>query len=93
MVTCKFRIINVSILLLIGASLPGRLPLHHEFTIPLVDQVNQWVTYGSRVIPHPPDETLTTWWIGINDTGDSNRNTTVRVLEPVFEKKKVMHGP
>jgi len=78
---------------LIGAPLPDRLPLHHEFTISLVDQVNQWVTSGSRVIPHPPDETLTTWWIGINDTGDSNRNTTVRVLKPVFEKKEVTHEP
>jgi len=67
--------------------------LHHEFTISLVDQVNQWVTYGSGVIPHPTDETPTTWWIGINDTGDSNRNTTVRVLKPVFEKKEVTHGP
>jgi len=92
MVICKFRIIDVIILLLIEAFLPGRLPLHHEFTIPLVDQVDQWITYGSRVIPHPSDETLTTWWIGINDTGDSNRNTTVRVLKAVFGRKEVSYG-
>lgn len=53
------------------------LPLHHDFTTPLVDQVNQWATYASAVVPHPADETLTTWWIGINDTGDTVGNASV----------------
>lgn len=57
-----------------------RLPLHHNYTVPLVDQVNQWVAYASVVLPHPPRETLTTWWIGINDTGDTTTNTTVRLI-------------
>jgi hypothetical protein len=61
-----------------GADIDGTLlPLHHNFTIPLVDQVKQWATYAADVIPHPADETLTTWWIGINDTGDTVTNTTI----------------
>jgi hypothetical protein len=43
------------------------------------DQVNQWVTYASKVIPHPVAETLTAWWIGINDTGDTLTNASARV--------------
>ncbi|KAJ7935723.1 hypothetical protein B0H13DRAFT_2227081 [Mycena leptocephala] len=61
------------------------LPLHHNFTIPLVDQVNQWVTYASKVIPHPVAETLTAWWIGINDTGDTLTNASARITDfPAF---------
>lgn len=55
----------------------ARLPRHHDFTVPLVDQVKQWIVYASAVIPHPPRETLTAWWIGINDTGDTVDNHTV----------------
>ncbi|KAI0738350.1 hypothetical protein C8Q80DRAFT_1208463 [Daedaleopsis nitida] len=53
------------------------LPLHHEWCVDLVDQVNEWTQYGFDVIPHPPGETLTTFWIGINDTGDTVHNTTL----------------
>jgi len=61
-----------------GSDIDGTLlPLHHNFTIPLVDQVKQWLTYAADVIPHPADETLTTWWIGINDTGDTITNATI----------------
>ncbi|KAI1793243.1 hypothetical protein LXA43DRAFT_1001538 [Ganoderma leucocontextum] len=52
------------------------LPLHTNFTIDLTDQVNQWATYASDVIPHPPEETMVAWWIGINDTGDTVSNST-----------------
>ncbi|KAI0671001.1 hypothetical protein C8Q78DRAFT_830395 [Trametes maxima] len=53
------------------------LPLHHNFTVDLVDEVKQWVAYASDIVPHPPAETLVAWWIGINDTGDTlNRNDT-----------------
>lgn len=61
----------LDILFLLDQIIFHRLPLHHNFTIPLVDQVNQWATYASDVIPHPKGETLTAWWIGINDTGDT----------------------
>ena len=53
------------------------LPLHHDFTVPLIDQVAQYVEYAADVLPHPEGETLTAWWIGINDTGDTVGNTTV----------------
>ncbi|KAF7365144.1 Carbohydrate esterase family 16 protein [Mycena venus] len=64
------------------------LPLHHNFTIPLVDQVNQWVTYASKVIPHPTAETLTAWWIGINDTGDTLGNASI-VSFPAFWEQEM----
>jgi len=61
-----------------GANIDGNiLPLHHNFTVPLVDQVTQWVTYAKDVIPHPVKNTLTAWWIGINDTGGTVSNTTI----------------
>ncbi|KAH9838700.1 uncharacterized protein C8Q71DRAFT_752519 [Rhodofomes roseus] len=61
-----------------GADIDGNiLPLHHNFTIPLVDQVKQWVTYAKDVVPHPVKNTLTAWWIGINDTGDTISNATI----------------
>jgi hypothetical protein len=53
------------------------LPLHHNYTIPLVDQVAQYVKYASKVLPHPKGKTLTAWWIGINDTGDVLNNVGV----------------
>ncbi|KAF8895326.1 hypothetical protein BD779DRAFT_1668620 [Infundibulicybe gibba] len=61
------------------------LPLHHNFTIPLVDQVNQWATFASKVIPHPDGQTLTTWWIGINDTGDTVTNSTILDFNAFWE--------
>ncbi|KAK0464468.1 uncharacterized protein EV420DRAFT_1618320 [Desarmillaria tabescens] len=48
------------------------LPRHHDFTVPLVDQVNQWVT-------------LTAWWIGINDTGDTVDNHTITDINAFWE--------
>ncbi|TBU52323.1 hypothetical protein BD310DRAFT_940487 [Dichomitus squalens] len=53
------------------------LPLHHNFSVDLVDQVRQWALYAADVVPHPPEKTLTAFWIGINDTGDTLRNTTL----------------
>ncbi|KAL1736516.1 hypothetical protein EV714DRAFT_279088 [Schizophyllum commune] len=44
------------------------LPLHHDFTVPLVDQVRQYVEYAAD-------------WIGINDTGDTVGNTTLDFVE------------
>ncbi|KAF8585702.1 carbohydrate esterase family 16 protein [Ramaria rubella] len=61
-----------------GADISGDLlPLHHNFTVPLVDQVNQWARFGADIIPHPQDESLVAWWIGINDTGDTVDNKTI----------------
>lgn len=52
--------------------------MHHNFTVPLVDQVNQWEQYAADILPNSPDSTLVAWWIGINDTGDTLKNATVR---------------
>lgn len=61
-----------------GSDIDGALlPLHHDFTIPLTNQVTQWLTYASKFIPHPASETLTAWWIGINDTGDTLGNASI----------------
>ncbi|KAG7440876.1 uncharacterized protein BT62DRAFT_909739 [Guyanagaster necrorhizus] len=69
-----------------GSDIDGNLlPLHHDFTVPLVDQVNQWVLYASEAIPHPLRETLTAWWIGINDTGDTVDNHTITDINAFWE--------
>lgn len=61
-----------------------RLPLHHNFTVDLVDEVKQWVQFASHVVPHPAAETLVAWWIGINDTGDTlNRNVRATSRSPI----------
>ncbi|KAF9019018.1 hypothetical protein BDZ89DRAFT_1093987 [Hymenopellis radicata] len=60
-----------------GSDVDARLtPKHRPFTIPLMDQVRQWVSFASSVIPHPERETLTVWWIGINDCVDPTKNTS-----------------
>ncbi|CAK5284159.1 unnamed protein product [Mycena citricolor] len=69
-----------------GSDISGDLlPLHHPFTTSLVNQVKQWATYGSSVIPHPANETLTAWWIGINDTGDSLTNASITDFNAFWE--------
>ncbi|EIW59682.1 uncharacterized protein TRAVEDRAFT_121791 [Trametes versicolor FP-101664 SS1] len=64
------------------------LPLHHNFTVDLVDEVKQWVQFASHVVPHPAAETLVAWWIGINDTGDTlNRNLTETEFRAFWEQE------
>jgi hypothetical protein len=73
--------VGVSDLLMMNGGLTRtRLPLHHNFTVPLIDQVKQYITYASYVLPHPKGRTLTAWWIGINDTGDTIGNVRSCVL-------------
>ncbi|KAL0064800.1 hypothetical protein AAF712_008197 [Marasmius tenuissimus] len=63
------------------------LPRHHDYTLQLVEQVDQWIQYASDVIPHPDNETLTAWWIGINDTGDSFGNSSIPDFRAFWEKE------
>jgi hypothetical protein len=63
------------------------LPLHHNHTLPLVDQVELFVKYGAHVLPHPAGETLATWWIGINDCGDAATNTTITDYNEFWEEQ------
>ncbi|CAG8306829.1 unnamed protein product [Penicillium salamii] len=48
-------------------------PLHHNFTVSLVDQVNQFKQYGHPALKHTikTQSTLVAIWIGINDINDS----------------------
>jgi len=48
------------------------LPLHHNFTVPLVDAITQWSTFARPVIPVNLAKALVTVFIGINDISDSD---------------------
>ncbi|KAJ5150006.1 hypothetical protein N7448_001584 [Penicillium atrosanguineum] len=50
-------------------------PLHHNFTVSLVNQITQFQEYGhSTLSQHLREtETLIAIWIGINDIGDSSK--------------------
>ncbi|KAF5369352.1 hypothetical protein D9758_002760 [Tetrapyrgos nigripes] len=61
------------------------LPRHHNETISLVEQVQQWASFASSVIPHPSGETMAAWWIGINDTGDTLSNSSITDFEAFWE--------
>lgn len=49
------------------------LPLHHNFTVSLVNQILQFQEYAQPVLQDivDPSKTLVIIWIGINDIGDS----------------------
>lgn len=51
-------------------------PLHHNWTVPLVNQTQQFLSYGQPVLKShvgvEASETLVAIWIGINDIGDSD---------------------
>ncbi|GME48479.1 lysophospholipase a [Neofusicoccum parvum] len=53
------------------------LPLHHNYTVPLDDQVKQWDLYAREVLDHESADTLVAFWIGINDINDSAKFTNV----------------
>lgn len=51
------------------------LPLHHNWSVQLVNQTEQFLRYGEpalRGIHLDPEATLVALWIGINDIGDSD---------------------
>lgn len=52
-----------------------RLPLHHPFIIPLVNQTQQFLEYGDSVLREhtglDPSKALVAIWIGINDIIDA----------------------
>ncbi|KAB5571848.1 lysophospholipase A [Coniochaeta sp. 2T2.1] len=55
-------------------------PLHHPYTVPLVNQTQQYLAYGDAVLKRRaclnPARTLVAIWIGINDINDSAKSTT-----------------
>lgn len=64
-------------------------PLHHNFTIPLVHQTQQFLTYGQPVFEDElevsPSETLVAIWIGINDINDLAKATGPYDFPSVFD--------
>lgn len=48
-------------------------PLHHPWSVQLVNQTEEFLLYAEPVLKHivDPTETLVAFWIGINDIGDS----------------------
>lgn len=50
------------------------LPLHHNWSVQLVNQTEQFLRYGQPVLENivNPEKTLVAVWIGINDIGDSD---------------------
>ncbi|KAK3935410.1 lysophospholipase A [Diplogelasinospora grovesii] len=57
-------------------------PLHHNYTVPLVNQTQQFLTYAQPVLKRKlrinPARTLVVVWIGINDISDTaSYNSTV----------------
>ncbi|GAP83226.2 putative lysophospholipase A [Rosellinia necatrix] len=55
------------------------LPQHHDYTIPLVNQTQQYLTWAEPVIGKKMDKSkaLVAFWIGINDINDSSKFTNV----------------
>ncbi|KKY25575.1 putative lysophospholipase a [Diplodia seriata] len=53
------------------------LPLHHNYTVDLDDQVKQWDLYARETLDLEPADTLVAFWIGINDINDSAKFTNV----------------
>lgn len=54
---------------------PFSTPLHHPYTIPLINQTAQFLAYGDATLKErtclKPHNTLVALWIGINDINDS----------------------
>ncbi|KAL3440806.1 hypothetical protein BJX65DRAFT_314458 [Aspergillus insuetus] len=88
-----------------GATISGKyLPLHHEWTTSLENQVVQYLTYGHPVlVPRrivSPKKTLVAIWIGINDITDSARNATITsfpafyntLISAIFDSVSSLHS-
>ncbi|KAK4241859.1 hypothetical protein C8A03DRAFT_40822 [Achaetomium macrosporum] len=69
-------------------------PLHHNWTVPLVKQTQQYLTWAEPVIGRSMDKTkaLVAVWIGINDINDSAKYNVSfpvfynSIIEVMFEK-------
>ncbi|CAE6402315.1 unnamed protein product [Rhizoctonia solani] len=50
---------------------PAILTLHHDYTVDMTEQVDQWVqAWKSKLLKAPAKSSLAAFFIGINDTGD-----------------------
>ncbi|KFY50400.1 hypothetical protein V495_00284 [Pseudogymnoascus sp. VKM F-4514 (FW-929)] len=48
-------------------------PLHHDFTVEFVKQIDQYDKYGDKHLPKNRKNALVAIWIGINDISDSSK--------------------
>ncbi|KAH8833889.1 hypothetical protein DL96DRAFT_1456245 [Flagelloscypha sp. PMI_526] len=79
---CKKQLWNFAFA---GSDIDGNLlPLHHDYTIPLIDQVQQYLDYAYKYLPKKASETLVMWFIGINDTNDSANNKTITDFDAFY---------
>ncbi|KAI9492662.1 hypothetical protein BDB00DRAFT_427403 [Zychaea mexicana] len=56
---------------------PVLISKHHPYTISFVEQVDQWKDHVDRAIHWKPPNTLATFWMGINDVGDTESWTNI----------------
>jgi lysophospholipase L1-like esterase len=61
-------------------------PLHHPYSVSLVNQILQWSKYALPVLKPNLSKTLVAVWIGINDIGDSAKYTFPRNNTNNFEE-------
>ncbi|CUA66737.1 ABC transporter G family member 9 [Rhizoctonia solani] len=52
---------------------PAILALHHDYTVDMTEQVDQWVqAWKNKLLKAPTKSSLAAFFIGINDTGDTS---------------------
>ncbi|OJD34287.1 lysophospholipase a [Diplodia corticola] len=83
-----------------GADISAQyLPLHHNYTVDLDEQVKQWDLYARDALDLEPTDTLVAFWIGINDINDSAKFTNVSfpawyetLVEKWFDSVELVYG-
>lgn len=61
-------------------------PLHHSYTVSLVNQILQWSKYALPILKPNLSKALVAVWIGINDISDSAKYTFPRNSATNFEE-------
>ncbi|KAL2830738.1 hypothetical protein BJY01DRAFT_111427 [Aspergillus pseudoustus] len=72
-----------------GADISAELlPLHHDYTTSLVNQITQYLTHAHPVLAPrivKPKNALVAVWIGINDINDSADNSTIASFPAFYD--------
>lgn len=54
--------------------------------------MQQYLSFAHGVIPRSaPERTMVTWWIGINDTGDTIDNATISDFAAFWEQEMALY--
>ncbi|KAI9243733.1 hypothetical protein BDA99DRAFT_529907 [Phascolomyces articulosus] len=56
---------------------PVLITKHHPYTISFVEQIEQWKENMVHAVPWKTQNTLATFWMGINDVGDTSSWTNI----------------